>query len=221
LQIKKYKKKFSIAVDGQSATGKSTGSKFISKYFDFDYLSSGKLYRYCAYILLKKKLNCNLINIEKIAKTITLEKLKGAKLYNKKVTGLSSKIAKKKYVRNSLKKFQIDFIKCSNFVICEGRDIGTKINPNADLKLFFKCSYKTKAKRRLKEFKKLNNKITLKEVEKALKERDRDDITRKISPLIKAKNAVLVDTTNLTKKQMEAKLIKLVKKSIHKKYGSI
>ena len=55
MQIKKYKKKFSIAVDGQSATGKSTGSKFISKYFDFDYLSSGKLYRYCAYILLKKK----------------------------------------------------------------------------------------------------------------------------------------------------------------------
>ena len=58
-------------------------------------------------------------------------------------------------------------------------------------------------------------------MEKALKERDRDDITRKISPLIKAKNAVLVDTTNLTKKQMEAKLIKLVKKSINKKYGSL
>ena len=58
-------------------------------------------------------------------------------------------------------------------------------------------------------------------MEKALKERDRDDITRKISPLIKAKNAVLVDTTNLTKKQMEAKLIKLVKKSMYKKYGSI
>ena len=85
MQIKKYKKKFSIAVDGQSATGKSTGSKFISKYFDFDYLSSGKLYRYCAYILLKKKLNCNPINIKRISKTITLEKLKGVKLYNKKV----------------------------------------------------------------------------------------------------------------------------------------
>ena len=128
---------------------------------------------------------------------------------------------KKKLVRDALRKFQVEFIKKSNLVICEGRDIGTKIDPNADLKLFFKCSYETKARRRLREFRSLDNKITLKEVKKALKNRDRDDITRKISPLIKAKNAVLVDTTNLTKKQMEAKLIKLVKKSINKKYGSL
>ena len=103
----------------------------------------------------------------------------------------------KKYVRNSLKKFQIDFIKRSNFVICEGRDIGTKINPNADLNYFLNVLIR-QSKKKIKRIQKLNNKITLKEVEKALKERDRDDITRKISSLIKAKNAVLVDT-NLTK----------------------
>ena len=153
----KNTKKFSIAVDGQSATGKSTESKFIVYFVWLSLIR--KTHRYCAYILLKKKLNCNPINIKRISKTITLEKLKGVKLYNKKVTGLSSKIAKKKYVRNSLKKFQIDFIKRSNFVICEGRDIGTKINPNADLKLFFKCSYQTKAKRRLKELKNLTIKL--------------------------------------------------------------
>ena len=93
--------------------------------------------------------------------------------------------------------------------------------PNADLKLFFTCSTKEKAKRRLKEFKHLNKKITLKEVEKALILRDKEDTKRKISPLIMTKNAVLVDTTKLTINQMDAKLANLVKSSIKKKYGNL
>ena len=93
------------------------------------------------------------------------------------------------------------------------------ISPN--LQLFFKCSIKEKAKRRLKEFKKLNNRITLNEVKKALIQRDKEDTKRKISPLIMAKNSVLVDTTKLTIKQMEAKLFNLVRRSISKKYGDI
>ena len=93
--------------------------------------------------------------------------------------------------------------------------------PNADLKLFFTCSTKEKAKRRLKEFKNLNKNLSLKKVEKALIQRDKEDSKRKISPLIMTKNAVLVDTTKLTIKQMEAKLANLVNISIKKKYGSI
>ena len=93
--------------------------------------------------------------------------------------------------------------------------------PNADLKLFFNCSIKEKAKRRLKEFKSLNKKITLKQVEKALIQRDKEDTNRKISPLIMTKNAVLVDTTKLTIKETEAKLINLVNNSINKKYGNL
>ena len=93
--------------------------------------------------------------------------------------------------------------------------------PNADLKLFFTCSTKEKAKRRLKEFKNLNKNISLKKVEKALIQRDKEDTKRKISPLIMTKNAVLVDTTKLTIKQMEAKLTNLVKNSIKKKYGNL
>ena len=80
---------------------------------------------------------------------------------------------------------------------------------------------KEKAKRRLKEFKSLKKKITLKQVEKALIQRDKEDTKRKISPLIMTKNAVLVDTTKLTIKQMEAKLTNLVKNSIRKKYGNL
>jgi cytidylate kinase len=147
--------------------------------------------------------------------------LKNKRLYEPEVTKLSSVIAKKPYVRRALKNFQINFIKNSRLVVVEGRDIATQIMPIADLKIFFKCSVKEKAKRRLKEFKKLNNSITLKEVKKSLIQRDKEDTKRKISPLIKAKNAVLVDTTKLTLKQMEAKLVNLVKNSIKRKYGNI
>ena len=93
--------------------------------------------------------------------------------------------------------------------------------PNADLKLFFTCSIQEKAKRRLKEFQILNKEIKLKQVKKALILRDKEDTKRKISPLIMTKNAVLVDTTKLTIKQMEAKLTNLVKNSIKKKYGNL
>ena len=96
--------------------------------------------------------------------------------------------------------------------------------PNADLKLFFRCSQKEKAKRRYLELKKINKKIKLKDVKKALKLRDFSDKNRKQSPLLFVRGAVLVDTTNLTKKQVKVKLIKLVKKQIDlkkKKYGNI
>ena len=130
-------------------------------------------------------------------------------------------IATKKYIRNELKKFQINFIKKNKKVIIEGRDIASKIMPKADLKIFFRCSLKEKAKRRLKEYKKLNKNIKLNEVEKSLKLRDFSDKNRKESPLLFVKGAVLVDTTKLTIKQMELQLVNLVKKELKKKYGNI
>ncbi len=212
---------FTIAIDGGSASGKTTGSKFIAKNFGFKILSSGKLYRYLALCILKNngKYNYNFIN--KVAKNISLKKLSSNHLYSPKVTKLASIIAKKKYVRFSLKKFQKNFIKKNRKIIIEGRDIASKIMPNADLKIFFKCSTKEKTKRRLKEFKKTNKNIKLKEVEKSLKLRDFNDKNRKESPLLLVKGAVLVDTTNLNLKQMEVKLSKLVEKYIRKKNGNL
>ncbi len=208
---------FTIAIDGGSASGKTTGSKLIAKNFGFKILSSGKLYRYLALCILKNngKYNYNFIN--KVAKNISLKKLSSNHLYSPKVTKLASIIAKKKYVRFSLKKLQKNFIKKNRKIIIEGRDIASKIMPNADLKIFFKCSTKEKTKRRLKEFKKTNKKIKLKEVEKSLKLRDFSDKNRKESPLLLVKGAVLVDTTNLNLKQMEVKLNKLVEKHIRRK----
>ncbi len=221
--MKKLNKKikFKIAADGSSASGKTTGSKLIAKKFKMNFLSSGTLYRYCALKTLENKNNYNVKFINKIAKSITLNKLNNKKLYIPEVAKLSSIISKKPFVRKALKSFQKNFIKKSRLVIVEGRDIGSKIMPNADLKIFFTCSIKEKAKRRLKEFNNLNKQITLNQVKKALIQRDNEDTKRKISPLIMTKNAVLVDTTKLSLKQMEAKLINLVKNSIKNKYGNL
>ncbi len=212
---------FKIAADGSSASGKTTGSKLIANKFKMRFLSSGKLYRYCALKTLENKNLYNINFINKIAKSITLNKLNNTKLYSPEVAVLSSIISKKPFVRKALKSFQKNFIKKSRLVVVEGRDIGSKIMPNADLKLFFTCSLEKKSKRRLKEFQKQNKKIGLNQVKKALIQRDKEDTNRKISPLIMTKNAVLVDTTKLTIKQMEAKLINLVKRSIKKKYGNL
>ena len=212
---------FSIAIDGSSASGKTTGSKFISKKFNFKLLSSGKLYRYLSYKIIKNNYIYSQSFIRDQSKKITLKKLNNKKLYSPEVTNLASVIAKKKFIRKSLKQFQKNFIKKNKKVIIEGRDIASKIMPNADLKIYFKCSVKEKAKRRLKDFKKINKKINIKEVEKALKSRDFSDKNRKESPLLFVKGAVLVDTTNLTINMMKAKLFKLVKERFIKKYGNI
>ena len=215
--MKKKIKNFYIAVDGSSASGKTTASKIISKKFKLKLLSSGKLYRYIAYKIIKNKNKYNKNIIYNFSKSITEKKLNSKKLYNQNVTNLSSIIAKKKYIRNYLKNYQIDFIKKNKFLIIEGRDIASKILPNADLKLFFRCSVRKKALRRFKEFKKNNSSIKIKEVEKALKLRDFSDKNRKESPLLFVKGAVLVDTTNLTLKQMNSKIVKLVKNRMKQK----
>ena len=215
--MKKKIKSLYIAVDGSSASGKTTASKIISKEFKLKLLSSGKLYRYIAYKIIKNKNKYNKSIISNFSKSISENKLNSKKLYSQSVTSLSSIIAKKKYIRNYLKNYQIDFIKKNKFVIIEGRDIASKILPNADLKLFFRCSVRKKALRRFKEFKKNNSSIKIKEVEKALKLRDFSDKNRKESPLLFVKGAVLVDTTNLTLNQMNSKIVKLVRKRIKQK----
>ena len=219
--MKKKNTKFTIAIDGSSASGKTTGAKLIAKKFNFKLLSSGKLYRYLAYRIISNKKRYNKKFILNESKKISLKKLNIKKLYSPEVTNLSSIIAKKKFVRIALRKFQIDFISKNKKVIIEGRDIASKIMPNADLKIFFRCSIKEKSKRRLQEFKKINKNITLKEVEKSLKSRDFSDKNRKESPLLFTKGAVLVDTTNLSKKKMGTKLFKLVAQRTKTKYGNL
>ena len=211
--------KLLISADGCAGSGKTTASKIIAKDFGLKLLSSGLLYRYVAYkLLISNKIKNKKKFLMEITKKITLKKLKNKNLYSPKVTQYSSEISQIKYIRDLLKNFQKKFQK-NRLCIIEGRDIGTIIAPKADLKLFFTCDLKVKSKRRFKEFKKINKKISLNNVKKALKLRDLKDTKRKISPLRPAKGAVIVDTSNININQMRAKLINIVLDVVKNKYG--
>jgi len=211
--------KLLIACDGGAASGKTTASKLVSRKYHLNLLSSGLLYRYVSWKLLSNKtLLNNYFFIKKITKGITLKKLKNNKLFKQDVTINAYKVAKSKKIRILLKKFQKDFAK-KNQVCIEGRDIGNVICPNADIKLFFKCDLKVRARRRWKEYKINNSKITLLEVKKALKTRDYSDINRKHSPLRISKDSIVIDTSKLSKKQMLDKISKIVEKKLILKYG--
>ena len=208
-----------ITADGGAASGKTTGAKMISKKYGLNFLSSGLLYRYVSYKLSsKKKIRNKSIYLKTITKNITPNKLKNNKLFHPKITQQTAIIAKSKNIRNLLKNYQRKFAK-KRLVCIEGRDIGTVICPKADIKIFFKCSLNVKAKRRLNEFKKINKKITLQEVKKALKKRDLIDTKRKNSPLRLPLSAYIVDTSKLDKKRMLGKLSRIIERKLLDKYG--
>ncbi len=212
--------KLLIAADGGAGSGKTTASKLIAKKYGLKLLTSGLLYRFVAYKLLKtKKIKSRNLFLKKITKKIPSNDLKNRNLFDTEVTKYTSKIAKIKRIRNLLKSYQINFAKKNRPCIIEGRDIGTVIIPKADLKLFFKCSLNTKAKRRFEEYRKTNKRISFNKIKKAIKLRDSNDSKRKISPLKPAKDAVIVDTSKINKKQMIIKLSKIIEEKLKEKYG--
>ena len=130
-------------------------------------------------------------------------------------------LQKKKKIRSILKSFQVKFAKKYNKVCIEGRDIGTVILPKADIKFFFKCSLQVASKRRFNELKKINKKIKFSDVKKAMSIRNNLDRNRKNSPLIQAKNAVIVRTDKLKNiKGMLNKMSDTIDNKIKEKYGS-
>ena len=213
--------KLVIAADGSAASGKTTGSKKISKKYGLQFLSSGLLYRYASYQLLKYKPKNTIPFLKKCFSALNLKQLDNKKLHSPEISSYTSVIAKEKKIRNVLKEFQKKFAMKYNKVCIEGRDIGTVILPKADIKFFFKCNLNVAAKRRFKELKKTNKRITFAEVKKAMHIRDNLDKKRKNSPLIQAENAVIVQTDKLKNiKGMLNKMSKTIEEKIKKKYGS-
>lgn len=212
-------KKLRITCDGGAATGKSTGAKLVANKFKLSYLSSGLLYRYASYIILKHKPK-NIVNFLKIKfKALNYHRLNTLNLHKSKISEHSAKIAKISNVRNILKKYQKNFIKQNNRCVLEGRDASTKILPNSDVKFFFICNLDIAAKRRYKELKKKSKKIKYKDVKMAIKKRNFMDKNRKISPLQKHPDAIVVNTGNLNKRDMLAKMSKHIEKFLKNTYG--
>ena len=213
--------KLVVSADGSAASGKTTGAKKISKMYGLKFLSSGLLYRYASYEILKYKPKNKYLFLKKKINNLNLKKLDKLNLHSSKISEYTSLIAKEKKIRNILKTFQIKFSKKFNKICIEGRDIGTVILPKADIKFFFKCDLNTATKRRFKELRKKNSKITFAEVKKAIRIRNNRDIKRKNSPLIRPKDGVIVDTGKLkTISGMLKKMSETIEETLKNKYGN-
>jgi Cytidylate kinase len=217
----KYKNKIlQITCDGGAATGKSTGAKMIAKKYKLAFLSSGLLYRYASYLLLRSNPQNKVNFLKKKFRNLNYKKLIKINLHTPKISEYSAEIAKKLEIREILKSYQISFIKKNKSCVLEGRDASTKILPGSDVKFFFVCNLNIAAKRRYAELKKNNLKINFKSVKKALKLRNLADTTRRHSKLTMHKNAVVVDTGKLNKKAMLNKMTDYVERVLKKKYGN-
>ena len=192
----------------------------LAKKYKLKFLSSGLLYRYASFLLIKFKPRDKIKFLKKEFRNLDYCKLNKINLHTPEISKESAIIAKIYKVRKILKSFQTNFAKKYKNCCIEGRDISTKILPNSDVKFFFKCNLSTATFRRYKELKKSNNKIKIKDVKKALRIRNNHDIKRKSSPLLKHRDAIEIDTGKLNKKAMVKKMSKYMDKMIKIRYGN-
>jgi CMP/dCMP kinase len=216
--MKKYKKKIRVAIDSPAAAGAGTQAKLISKHYNLFYLDTGKIYRLIANIKITqpKKYNYNLIK-KKMLK-LTIKDLENKKLLSDEVGTMASIISKDKKIRKLVHTFQVNCAykppKKYNGSCLDGRDITYKIIPDANFKFFITANAKTRALRRFKELKRLNKSLSFNDVLKSIKKRDKSDYNRKISPLKKTRDSILINTTNLTKRSCFLKIKQIMDKKL-------
>ena len=218
MKIKKYKDKIKVAIDSPAAAGAGTQAKLISKHYNLFYLDTGKIYRLIANIKLKQPLKYNYNYIKKKMNGLSVKDLQNKKLLTDDVGTMASIISKDKKIRKLVHTFQIKSAynppKKYNGSCLDGRDITYKIMPDADFKFFITASPKTRALRRYKELKTSNKKISLSEVLKSIKKRDKSDYNRKISPLKRTKDQYLISSENESKRSCFLKIKQIMDKKI-------
>ena len=195
-------------------------AKMIAKRYKLKFLSSGLLYRYASYLIMKYNPKNEVTLLKRNFKNINYEKLNKINLHSQKISEQSAIIAKKGAIRKILKKYQVEFSKKYKKCCIEGRDISTKILPKSDVKFFFKCNLNIAAKRRFVDLKKKNSKIKFKDVKKALRIRNNSDLKRKNSPLLRHRDSIEIDTGKLDKQAVLAKMSRYVEKVLKNKYGN-
>ena len=220
-----------IAIDGHSSCGKSSIAKDISKKFKMKYVDSGAMYRAVTLFCLQNNFvdkgkiehqkilkNLHQINISFKYNTRSEILLNGnnveSLIRDNDVSNYVSKISQIEQVRSKLISLQKEISSQKN-VVMDGRDIGTKVMPNADIKLFITADIDVRANRRYKELLLADKKVTYDEVLKNLSIRDFDDTTRDINPLIKAENAIVIDNTNLNFVEQNNLIFNIIKQKIN------
>jgi len=202
--LKKRNDIITVAIDSPAAAGGGTQAKLIAKHYKLQHLDTGRIYRLIGKLKLENSKKFNYSLIRKKIKNLNMNSLQNKELLSDKVAVSASIIAKNKKIRNIVHKFQQ---RCAyspplKYVgsVLDGRDIITVQVKDAMFKFFITASLKERAKRRYKELKNINKKITLNIVLKSLKNRDKSDRERKHGPLKKTKDSILINTTKLSKK---------------------
>ena len=216
------KKNISVAIDGPSAAGKSTIAKMVAKKENFIYIDTGAMYRCVAYYCLTQKIDLNDEKaVEQAIEHIQIRLTPDNKVYlndedvsnqirQDQVSLGASCVSKYQVVRSFLVDEQRKMAKAGN-VILDGRDIGTAVLPNADLKIYLTASSRTRAERRYKELVEKGQKCNIDDIEKDIIDRDYRDMHREVSPLVQAEDAVLVESSDMTIEQVVEAITKLVK----------
>lgn len=218
------KKNISVAIDGPSAAGKSTIAKMVAKKENFIYIDTGAMYRCVAYYCLTQKIDLNDEKaVEQAIEHIQIRLTPDNKVYlndedvsnqirQDQVSLGASCVSKYQAVRSFLVDEQRKMAQAGN-VILDGRDIGTVVLPNADLKIYQIASVETRAKRRYLENLERGLDADLETIKKEIEERDYQDTHREISPLKKAEDAIELDTSSLTLEEVVEQVLTLIQKA--------
>ena len=215
-----------VAIDGPAGSGKSTVAKEVARKLGFLYIDTGAMYRALTLKAINKKLDFSdkdaLVELSKNTDIELKESKDLLKVYLDKedvsekirtmeVTKLVRCLAPLKGVRENMVKLQRKLGESSSGAVLEGRDIGTVVFSDASYKFYLDASFDTRVKRRFKEFKEKGLSVSLEEIQEDVKQRDESDMTRKIGPLKKAKDATVVDTTDMTIEMVVEKILESIK----------
>ena len=214
-------KKITVAIDGPAGAGKSTVAKIVAEKLNCTYIDTGAMYRAVAYEILTSQKNIeqilNEIDLDLVFEHGTTTVFSHGKdisevIRQPEISKLVPKIAAMDLVRKKLVDMQRK-MSSSKSVVLDGRDIGTVVLPNADVKIYLTASIEERARRRFEELKSKNIPVDdIKTLELQIASRDRADMEREISPLKKADDAILIDSTNLKIDQVAEKILDLVRK---------
>ena len=217
--MRNKKKKITVAIDSPAAAGAGTQAKLIEKEYNLFQLDTGRIYRLIGKMRLDNPKTFNYKNIKKRVKRLKIKDLQNKKLLSDRVAISASIIAKNKKIRKIVHQFQVRMAysppkKFSGSVL-DGRDITSIILKDAMFKFFITANINTRAKRRFKEYKKQNKKISFNEVLKNLKNRDKSDRTRKFGPLKKTKDSILINSTKLSRRQCFLKIKAIMDRKLY------
>ena len=210
--------KFIVAIDGTAASGKGTLAKKTANHFGFKYLDTGILYRVVAYYLNSSKIHSKISkqNVQDSLRLLINKGFQLSHLRNEEISLKASIISKNKIVRDNLLNYQREFATQEGGAVLDGRDIGTVVCPNADIKIFVDADIEIRAKRRYDQYLKKNSNLNLSDIIDDLTKRDYIDKNRQLSPLVSAKDAYLLDTSNITSDDGLKKIIQIISRKLEK-----